>query len=111
MELWNGASLLVSKQCALRGCFNNNVELKALLSESEQQVAIEGSIRLLDEPMYQQRGELITVSKEQYYICVNVTQLKVFSAIGDLGDPTVFALLEWGGIKLRSRTVKKPQLN
>lgn len=31
--------------------------------------------------------------------------------MNDLGDPTVWATLEWGGITKKSRPVKKEQLN
>lgn len=40
-----------------------------------------------------------------------MTRLNVFDAVNDMGDPTVWATLEWGGITRRSRSIKKPQLN
>jgi len=42
---------------------------------------------------------------------LQITRLNVFDAVNDLGDPTVWATLEWGGITKKSRPVKKPQLN
>ena len=41
---------------------------------------------------------------------IHVTRLNVFEAISDIGDPRVWATLEWGGIIRKSRPIPKPQL-
>jgi hypothetical protein len=53
----------------------------------------------------------LVVSKDEQYLVVNITKLDVFNSIAELGDPVVWATIEWGGISRKSRMVKKAILN
>jgi len=52
------------------------------------------------------------LSKDERYLVVNILKLNVFDSIAELGDPVVWATVEWGGMTRRTRSIKKgPVLN
>ena len=51
------------------------------------------------------------LSKDEQYLVVNITKLNVFDSIAELGDPVVWATIEWGGITRKSKMTKRPMLN
>lgn len=61
-------------------------------------------------PRFVQDGESLIIKKTQQYIVVHITRLEVFDAVADMGDPLIWATLEWGGITRESRRIKRPQL-
>ena len=62
-------------------------------------------------PRFLQTGESFQIIKSAQYLVIHVTRINAFEAISDLGDPKVWATLEWGGVIRKSRPIPKPQLH
>ena len=59
-------------------------------------------------PRYQQEGDSLLLTKSQQYIVIHITCLDVFDAVADMGEPSIWATLLWGGTTRESRKIKKP---
>jgi len=73
-----------------------------------QSATVKGSIKVALMPKFIQTGETQVIVKTMQYLVVQITKVNAFEAIADLGDPIVWATLEWGGVQKRSKSTKRP---
>jgi hypothetical protein len=114
ITLTNGSTLIAHKLVPIKDSINSQIEAYCQIHKQKtdddkfQQACLKGSLNVALLPRYIQTGVTFIVTKQQQYLVVNISRLNVFDAVNDLGDPTVWATLEWGGISRKSRPVKKP---
>lgn len=104
--------LLGEKTVNLRTFLRANViKTDILLYKNTQLTTLRGILRTPFQPRYLQRDFSDSVISGEYYLVVHLQKIDVFSSLEDRGDFGVYATVEWGGILIRSKTVRSPLIN
>jgi hypothetical protein len=95
----------------LRSFVLTNIVKTDVLIYETQLASLRGIIKVPKQPRFIQRDFSDDVIKDEYYLVIHLQKLDVFSSLEDRGDFGIFATVEWGGILIRSKTVRSPLIN
>jgi hypothetical protein len=95
----------------LRSFLLTNIVKTEILIYETQLASLRGLIKTPKQPKYLQRDFSDDIMKDEYYLVIHLQKLDVFSSLEDRGDFGIFATVEWGGILIRSKTVRSPLIN
>lgn len=102
---------IADKMINLRTFLLSNI-IKTDLSVYGSQIAsLRGIIRVPRAPRYIQKDFADEVVEGEFYLVVHLQKMDVFSSLEDRGDFGVFATVEWGGILIKSKTVRSALIN
>lgn len=104
-------TLIGSKLINLRTFMLTNIVKLTLNIHDNQLATLKGLIRAPKMPRYQQKDFTDDVITSDYYLVIHIQKLDVFSSLEDKGDFGVFCTVEWGGILIKSKTVRSALIN
>lgn len=110
-------SIIGTKTISMLGLLNAQLETKMQIHKNPQEVGhfqscmIKGRIKVDDKPMFIQYGQTQLISKNSLYLVLNLLQIHASDAFTEYGDPEVWATVNWGGQVLKSKKIKRSQLN
>lgn len=79
--------------------------------EHFQSCMLKGRIKVESKPMFMQYGQTQMISKNSMYLVLNLLQIHAADAFTEYGDPEIWATVNWGGMVLKSKKIKRSQLN
>jgi len=102
---------LGEKMVNLRSFLLTNIIKTEVLIHENQLSTLRGIIKAPHQPRFIQRDFSDDVIDGEYYLVIHLQKIDVFSSLEDRGDFGVFATVEWGGILIKSKTVRSPLIN
>ena len=104
-------SLLGEKVVNLRSFLLTNIMKTEILIHEAQLTSLRGIIRTPRQPKFLQRDFADDIIEGEFYLVIHLQKLDVFSSLEDRGDFGIFATVEWGGILIKSKTVRSALIN